>query len=129
MVCDSLHCNIGVYFTSSNKIIFNTQLASSLFTNSGSKKEAFSLGKQLGELSAQLLIDNFRIDNLFMENFHLGTPPKYGYIDFNTNRLKRVFNTSLNKDDNLNLLHILSMLGFVNNHLRCVYEEDNLFLH
>lgn len=125
----NLHYNLGIYFTETNRIIFNTQLASSIFTDQDNSTEAYILGEQLGRLSARLLTDNFSIDNSALENLKFGNPPKFGYVDYNTNRMGKAYNKNLTREDNLILLHVLSMLGFVNNYLRDIYENDNLFMH
>lgn len=54
--------------------------------------------------------------------------PKYGYIDFNTNRKNGFFNTQIDKDTNLIFLHMLSMMGFVNNLLLPIIPKENLWL-
>ena len=53
--------------------------------------------------------------------------PKYGYIDFNTNRKNGFFNETLDKETNLIILHLLSTIGFVNNLLIPIFRDKNVW--
>lgn len=120
----NIHKNLGVIFTKRNKIIFNTQLVSFIFEDPFDSISAYKLGMNLGELIAKILVENFRILDLKTTSIELGEVPKYGYIDFNTNKMTNTFNKNISKEDSLNLLHALTSLGFINNYFNTYYKDE-----
>lgn len=122
----NIHSNLGIYFTEDNKVISNTQLASFYIEDEYKQEKLFILGYELGELVVKILVDYLEVELIYLDKFELGKIPTYGYIDYNTNWNRGPFSKSFSKEDNLNLLHILSTIGFVNNYMNRIYIKNNL---
>lgn len=123
----NLHLNLGVYFTESGRVIFNTQL-SNFHLNIPHGKSAFKIGEELGFEIAQILIEQCGVNDSLEQPMIFNSVPKYGYIDFNTNRKNHFFNNAFDKETNLILLHILSMIGGINNLIIPVFKDKNTWL-
>lgn len=129
----NFHLNLGVYFNRRGKIVFDTQLAN-FYLNIPERKaisdneHALIVGENLGKEIANILVNFCGIVNLSENTTLFGSVPEYGYIDFNTNRKNRFFNSMYDKETNLVLLHMLSTIGFVNNLLVPIFAEKNVWL-
>lgn len=122
----NFHLNLGVYFTEFGRVIFNTQL-SNFYLNIPNGKSAMEIGEELGSEIAQILIEQCGISD-FKQSMVFNSVPKYGYIDFNTNRKSPFFNKDFDKETNLILLHMLSMIGGINNLIIPVFQDKNTWL-
>lgn len=127
------HLNLGVYFDKYGKVIFNTQLANFYLNIPKNKsvsmnKHTFIVGKRLGEETAEILVhhcySNIEKNNKIYHN----DIPKYGYIDFNTNKENVFFSDQFNKETNLIFLHMLSTVGFTNNMLIPILKKRETWL-
>lgn len=129
----NIHLNLGVYFNEQGKVVFDTQLAS-FYLNIPKSNEASSgahgmmVGQKLGKEMAEILIKYYGINDLADGRILFNSVPKYGYIDFNTNKKNVFFNKNFDKETNLVLLHMLSTIGFVNNLLVPVFPDKNVWL-
>ncbi len=129
----NIHLNLGVYFDQQGHVVFNTQLAN-FYLNIPKTKEnstqnhAMVVGEKLGSEIAEILVNYCGVNDLMSKKAILNSVPKYGYVDFNTNRKNGFFNIGFDKETNLILLHMLSIIGFVNNLLVPVLLEKNLWL-
>lgn len=87
----NIHLNLGVSFNEQARVVFNTQLAN-FYLNIIQNKEdsdgehARVVGEKLGNEIAEILVKYCGIDDLKEKGTLLNAVPKYGYIDFNTNR-------------------------------------------
>ena len=129
----NIHLNLGVSFNEQARVVFNTQLANFYLNiiqnNEDSDGEhARVVGEKLGSEIAEILVKYCGIDNLKEKGTHLNAVPKYGYIDFNTNRNNDFFSKEFDKETNLIILHMLSTIGFVNNLLVPVFQDKNIWL-
>lgn len=122
----NFHLNLGVYFTEFGRVIFNTQL-SNFYLNIPNGKSAMEIGNELGSEIGQILIEQCGIND-FKQYMVFNSVPKYGYIDFNTNRKNAFFNIDFDKETNLMLLHMLSMIGGINNLIIPVFQNKNTWL-
>ncbi|HAC1263244.1 TPA_asm: hypothetical protein GI701_13180, partial [Listeria monocytogenes] len=127
------HLNLGVYFDKYGKVIFNTQLANFYLNIPKNKsvsmnEHTFIVGKRLGEETAEILVhhcySNIEKNNKINHN----DIPKYGYIDFNTNKENVFFSDQFNKETNLIFLHMLSTVGFTNNMLIPILKKRETWL-
>lgn len=129
----NIHLNLGVYFNEQGRIVFDTQL-SDFYLNIPKYKETSSgehakvVGEKLGYETAEILTEYCDVNSLNNRTNSFNPVPKYGYIDFNTNRRNRFFNKEFDKETNLILLHILSTIGFVNNLLVPILKDRNVWL-
>lgn len=129
----NIHLNLGVYFNDQGKVVFNTQLTS-YFLNISKREEksfgdhAMMVGQKLGSEITDILANNLGISDLLNMGLYFNDVPKYGYIDFNTNKAHNFFNPNYGRETNLLLLHMLSMTGFVNNLLVPVFQTKNVWL-
>ena len=129
----NIHLNLGVYFNEQGRVVFNTQLAN-FYLNIPRNKEdstgrhARVVGEKLGGEIAKILVKYCNINNLKDNTILFNSVPKYGYIDFSTNRKIEFFNKELDKEINLRLLQMLSTIGFVNNLLVPVFQDTNVWL-
>lgn len=127
----NIHYNLGISFTENNRIVFNTQLSNHFLELSGiellNHSDIFKFSTKLGRILADFLQDYLNINNLELKKFQFGKEPITGYIDYNTNKMSDVFQLSLDKENNLVLLHLASMIGFVNNILLQICNPDNLW--
>lgn len=81
----NVHLNLGVYFTEEGNVVFNTQLAN-FYLNIPHSKSAFKIAEALGSEIAQILIEQYKINDFLEQSMIFNPVAKYGYIDFNTNR-------------------------------------------
>lgn len=129
----NIHLNLGVYFNEQGKVVFDTQLAN-FYLNIPKSNEASSgehakmVGQKLGYETAEILIKHYGIKDLNDRKILFNSVPKYGYIDFNTNKKNVFFNKDFDKETNLVLLHMLSTIGFVNNLLVPVFLDKNVWV-
>mgnify|MGYP001171407140 CR=1 FL=1 len=129
----NIHLNLGVYFNDQGKVVFDTQLANFFLNMHKGGEESFDnhammIGQKLGSEIAEILVNSLEVNDLWSMEDYLNDVPQYGYIDFNTNRCHNFFNQSYDKETNLVLLHMLSMIGFVNNLLVPVFQTRNIWL-
>ncbi|MCQ9209400.1 hypothetical protein [Granulicatella seriolae] len=129
----NIHFNLGVYFDKQGKVIFNTQLAHfylNISKNKGKsiKEHSTIVGQIFGEEIGGILVNHCDTKNLKDKMFNYNPVPKYGYIDFNTNRKQDFFNNQLDKETNLIYLHMVSAIGFVNNLLVPILQDRNTWL-
>lgn len=129
----NIHLNLGVYFNEQGKVVFNTQLANFYLNIPKNKADSTeehvrAVGEGLGSEIAKILVEYCGINNLKDRTNLFNSVPKYGYIDFNTNRKNKFFYKEFEKETNLRLLHMLSTIGFVNNLLVPIFQETNAWL-
>lgn len=125
------HYNLGMYFTKDKKIIGNTQLIESMLRLHGLSKrkqeqKCFLLGNHLASVIGSVSNDlesSLSVSQIAVE----GQLPKFFYEDINTNR-NNFFNSHLEKDENLFLLHMLCNINFVKYVLCPLFAKDNLWL-
>lgn len=128
----NIHYNLGVYFDAYGHIIGDTQLSDFFLNISPSngksmEKHALDIGSMLGERMGIILCDMCGLSSL-NANVSISDCPKYGYRDFNTNRINDFFNNEIKKDLNLIILHIVSTVGFVEHIMSHILPKDNLWL-
>ncbi|WP_323741065.1 hypothetical protein [Listeria welshimeri] len=129
----NIHLNLGVYFDKHGKVIFNTQLANfylNIPKNKGvsMNEHASMVGKRLSEETAEILLHHCHSNNLKNNRINHNDIPKYGYIDFNTNKKNVFFCDQFNKETNLIFLHMLSTVGFTNNILIPILPNRDTWL-
>lgn len=124
----NIHDNLGIYYNKENKIVGNTQYANFYIEMSERKNtNAYKIGKRLGKALMSILTGELGIPNPRIEGINYGSIPEYGYIDYNTNRMGEYFKTSLNKEENLILLHLATTISFVNNFIFQIFDYKNLW--
>lgn len=129
----NIHLNLGVFFNEHGCVVFDTQLAN-FYLNIPKREEKTSeehakrVGEKLGSEIAKILVRYCGINDLKGGTTPFNPVPKYGYIDFNTNKENKFFNKLFDKETNLILLHMLSTIGFVNNLLVPVFEDKNVWI-
>lgn len=127
----NVHYNLGMYFTEDKKIIGNTHLIESMLKLHGlseeeQAKKCVALGNHLASMVGRVsseLESSLPILRIAVE----GQLPKFLYKDINTNK-NNFFNSNLEKDENLFLLHVLCNINFVKYVLCLLLEKDNLWL-
>ena len=127
----NVHYNFGMYFTEDKKIIGNTQLIESMLRLQGLSKQkqqqkCLLLGNHLASVIGRVSNDlesSLPVPPITVE----GQMPKFYYDDINTNKNK-FFNSHLEKDENLFLLHMLCNINFVKYVLCPLLEKGNLWL-
>jgi len=129
----NIHLNLGVYFNEQGRVVFNTQLANFYLNIPKRKKKssgehARDVGEKLGREIAAILVRHHGLYDLRDKKTVLHSVPKYGYIDYNTNRKNSFFSKEFDKETNLMILHMLSTIGFVNNLLVPVLQDKNVWL-
>lgn len=129
----NIHLNLGVYFNEQGRVVFNTQQANFYLNIPRSKEDSAGghariVGEKLGGEIAKILVKYCGINNLEDKTILFNSVPKYGYIDFNTNRKSEFFSKEFDKEINLRLLHMLSTIGFVNNLLVPIFPDTNVWL-
>lgn len=128
----NIHFNLGVYFNENGKVIFDTQLANFYLNIPKGKgktpgEHAKIVGEKLGSQIAEILVKYCNVHQIKAQTVFFNPVPKYGYIDFNTNKKNGFFNESLDKETNLIILHLLSTIGFVNNILIPIFRDKNVW--
>ena len=125
------HYNLGMYFTKDKKIIGNTQLIESMLRLHGLSKQkqqqkCLLLGNHLASVIGSVsngLESSLPVPQIAVE----GQLPKFFYDDINTNK-SNFFNSHLEKDENLFLLHMLCNIIFVKYVLCPLLTKDNLWI-
>lgn len=129
----NIHLNLGIYFNEDGKIVFNTQLANFYLNipkdmGKSPGEHAKIIGEKLGSQVAEILVKYSDVHNITTQTVFFNPVPKYGYIDFNTNRKNEFFYKELDKETNLIILHLLSTIGFVNNLLIPIFQSENVWV-
>lgn len=128
----NIHYNLGIYCDKNGKIIGNTQLIEDTLalrglTTKQRKTKSFEMGQEIGSIIGKLF-GVLYIENLTSTITTCNNTPKLYSIDTNTNRKHNIFRTPYKKDINLNILNMLSTIGFVNNYISSLLPKDNLWL-
>lgn len=127
----NIHYNLGIYVTDEGKIVGNTQWIDSYFQLNKEPSEevnnkSFDIGYMIG--SAIQKACNMNELLTLSESIQLGDCPRFGYIDFNTNRNSSIFRGSWDKEVQLAFLHLLSLINFEKYVLEKVLPIDNEWL-
>ncbi len=128
----NINYNLGVYFDEAGHIVGNTQLSSLSLTENNSNfniqnQHALEIGRILGAKTVFILKE---FCGLHPTEICLSSSKdiRIGYRDYNTNRSKSLFSKHVDKDLNLTILHLLSLVGFVEHILRSTLPSDNPWL-
>ncbi len=129
----NLYYNLGVYFTRQGNIISNTHLMSiyldkPLRFKEASYEEIYKFANDIGYLTSDILYNHLGVNNTECNNHMFNDLPSLGYLDLNTHRFKKFFTSYIDKEANLRLLHLVSMIGFVNNIYTEIFPDKNVFL-
>ena len=120
----NIHNNLGIYFTEQGNIIFNTELGN-FYLKTDCKKRPYDIGVALGCEVRHILTKQYGKKDYINESFKFNSVPRYGYIDINSDKNNIVFNHEFDKETNLRLLHMISMIGSVNNLILPVFKDKN----
>lgn len=128
----NIHYNLGIYCDETGNIVGNTQLIEDMLSLKGltaneQKNKGFEMAHEIGSIVGKLF-GSLSAHNLTPTIATMNSAPKLYYIDINTNRKHNIFITPYKKDVNLNILNILSTIGFVNNYLSRLLPQNNLWL-
>lgn len=124
----NIHYNLGIYFDQNGNVVGNTQLSAHMLGFDGLSEEecarkSFEIGKQAGTIIGSTLAG---IRNRFGQPAIAlnGVSTKFYYCDLNTNTTN-VFPADYPKEVCLYLLHMLSLVGFLNHILLTIVPYRN----
>lgn len=127
-----IYYNLGIYCDIFGNVLGNTQLIEDTLALKNLNDEergqkAFEIGREVGQAIGKI-IHPFQQKKVLPKIQIYDNVPEVYYIDINTNWEESIFKNNYKKEFNLFALHILSNLGFVNNFLSKLLQENNLWL-
>lgn len=129
----NIHYNLGIYTDPWGNIIGNTQMISDYLNLSQNlpdeerDKYIFNFSKEFGK-GVSKVYNTFYGKETERQTIEINDCPCCYYADANTNRKNTVFTYNCSKELNLEILYILSTIGFVEHVMKIMLPKNNLCL-